>query len=225
MAGRQIKTNIQIVVRNFNKTAGILNLHLYIIEDWYISDYYMIAFLKGKILEKGLTYLIVENQGIGYKIFVTAEILESKVGEEIKLFTYLKVSNDLQSLYGLPDFGSLLFFEQLITVSGVGPKVALAILSSARADAVKQSIANKDVGIFTRISGVGKKTAERIIVELQDKVGLAFEKGSVGSAQVFDALLSLGYNQREVREVVGKLEANLSEQEQLKQALKILGNR
>jgi Holliday junction DNA helicase RuvA len=88
----------------------------------------MIAYLKGTIIEKGLTYIILENNNIGYKVFATPETLDMKVGETVALFIYHKVSEDSQSLYGLPDFQTLQFFELLITVSGVGPKVALAIL-------------------------------------------------------------------------------------------------
>lgn len=183
----------------------------------------MIAYLKGRVLEKGLTYLIVENQAVGYKVFVTPEILSKNIGEEVSVFTYHKSSDDGQALFGLPDFESLKFFELLITVSGVGPKVALAILSSAQTEAVKQSIANQDAGIFTRISGVGTKTAERIIVELKSKVGLSSAEVKANSSEVFDALLSLGYNQREVREAVNKLDSSRPEQEQLKEALKLLG--
>lgn len=174
-------------------------------------------------MEKGLTYIILENQGIGYKVFVTPEILEQGVGDSVALYTYMKVSDDGQSLFGLPDFITLRFFELLITVSGVGPKVALAILSSAQVDAVKQAIANQDAGVFTRISGVGLKTAEKIIVELKSKVGAIGSQQSAVSTDVFDALLALGYGQREVREAVGKLDHAAPQQEQLKQALKFLG--
>ena len=200
-----------------NKTMAVVNNKL---------SYYninMIAYLKGEILEKGLTYLIVENQGLGYKVFVTPEGLSHSVGEDIALFTYMKVADDGHSLYGLPSFNELQFFELLITVSGVGPKVALAILSAAKVDAVKQAIANQDAGMFTRISGIGSKTAERIIVDLKNKVGAL--AGSSGSSEVFDALISLGYNQREVREVVGKLDGSTSQQEQIKQALKLLSGK
>src|SRR3989338_10181930 len=131
----------------------------------------MIAYLKGTILEKGLTYIILENLGVGYKVFVTPDVLSKQMGDEARLFTYHKTSEDGQSLFGLPDFATLQFFEMLITVSGVGPKVALAILSTAKAEAVKDAIARQDAGIFTRIAGVGTKTAEKIIVELKNKVG------------------------------------------------------
>ena len=181
----------------------------------------MIASLRGKILEKGLTYLVVENQGIGYKVFVTPDALGKSIGDEVAFFTYHKVSEDGQALFGLPDFATLQFFEMLITVSGVGPKVALAILSSAKVDSVKDAIARQDAGIFTRISGVGTKTAEKIIVELKNKVGAALSSGS--SSEVFDALLALGYNQREVREVVQKVNSGLPQEQQLKSALKFLG--
>ncbi len=183
----------------------------------------MIAYLKGKILEKGLTYVIVENQGVGYKVFVTPDTLSKQDGDEIALFTHHKSSDDGQSLFGLPDFASLQFFEMLITVSGVGPKAALAILSAARVEAVKDAIARQDAGIFTRISGLGIKTAEKIIVELKNKVAASGSANQQSSSEVFDALLALGYNQKEGREAVQKVDLSKSPEEQLKQALKLLG--
>ena len=181
----------------------------------------MIAFLKGTILEKGLTYLIIENQDIGYKVFVTPEYLQQNIGDQISLYIYHKVSDDGQALFGLPDFNTLKFFELLITVSGVGPKAALNILSAAPVDSVKQAIANQDAAVFTRISGIGLKTAEKIIVELKNKV--TSDKSQVTSSEVFDALLALGYNQREVREIINKIDSAKPQGEQLKQALKMLG--
>jgi Holliday junction DNA helicase RuvA len=182
----------------------------------------MIAYLQGKILEKSTNFIILENSGIGYKVFVMPEVFENGVGHEIKLYIYHKVSEDGQSLFGLSDFNTLQFFEMLITVSGVGPKVALAILSSARVEDVKSAIANQDAGIFTRISGVGTKTAEKIIVELKGKVVGDRGQGG-GSSEVFDALLALGYKQTEVRSVISKLDSKASTGEQIKQALKLLG--
>lgn len=184
----------------------------------------MIAYLKGKILEKSLTYIILENQGLGYKVFVTPEVLQKAVGDEATLYTYMKVADDGHSLYGLPSFQALQFFELLITVSGVGPKVALAILSAAPIESVKQAIANQDSAIFTRISGIGSKTAERIIVDLKNKVGPG--DGSSGSgSEIFDALLALGYNQREVRDVINKVDGKKPQEQQLKQALQMLSKK
>ena len=191
----------------------------------------MIAFLKGTILEKGLSYIILsvgtgsfhggENQVIGYKVFVTPEVLSNAVGETISLYTHMKVADDGQSLFGLPNFEALQFFEMLITVSGVGPKVALAILSSAPVESVRQAIASQDAAIFTRISGIGSKTAERIIVDLKNKVGALGGSAGAGS-EIFDALLALGYNQKEVRDVINKIDSKKPQGEQLKQALQFL---
>ena len=183
----------------------------------------MIAYIKGKILEKSLTYIILENGGVGYKVFVTPEVLQKSVGDEISLYIYHKVSDDGQSLFGLPDFSALQFFELLISVSGVGPKIALAILSAGQIESIKQAIANQDSAIFTRISGVGSKTAERIIVDLKNKVGAGTGGGQ--SSEVFDALLALGYNQKEVREVMSKLDSSLPQEQQLKKALQNLSKK
>ena len=147
--------------------------------------------------------------------------MELKIGDSVALYTYHKVSDDGQSLFGLPDFATLQFFELLITVSGVGPKVALAILSAAKVEAVRQAIANQDAAMFTRISGIGLKTAEKIIVELKNKV--TGGRSQVTSVEIFDALLALGYNQREVRETVSKIDSTKPQGEQLKQALQLLG--
>ena len=180
----------------------------------------MIAYLKGKILEKTPSYIIVENGGIGYKVFSTPDVLGKSIFSEVALWTYHKVSEDGQALFGLTDFGSLQFFELLITVSGVGPKMAMSILSAGQVDSIKQAIANQDAAIFTRISGIGSKTAERIIVDLKNKVGSA--DGGGASSEIFDALLALGYNQKEVREVINKVDHSKPQEQQLKQALQLL---
>ncbi len=185
----------------------------------------MIAFIKGRIIEKGLGYLLVENQGLGYKVFVTPDALDNPIGSEVRFFTYHKVSEDGQALFGLPDFDALKFFELLITVSGVGPKAALSILSSAPVESVKQAIASQDAGAFKRISGIGTKTAEKIIVELKNKIVASSSVEQYGGSDVFDALSALGYGQKEVREVINKLDSRKTEAEQLKQALQMLGKK
>ena len=187
----------------------------------------MISYLKGTILVKTEQFLILENNGIGYKVFVTPEILENKIGAELSLFTFLKISDDGHTLYGLPNLESLQFFELLLTVSGVGPKVALGILSAAKRDVIEQAIANADSEIFTRMSGVGKKTAERIILELKNKVSALSigNTGGQGSSDVFDALVSLGYKNTEARDALQKLDATLPMEQQLKEALKLLSKK
>ena len=186
----------------------------------------MISYIKGRILEKALTYIILENQGVGYKVFVTPDALQKAVGDEASFYTYHKVAEDGQALFGLPNFSTLQFFELLITVSGVGPKAALSILSAAPVESVKQAIASQDAGAFKRISGIGTKTAEKIIVELKSKVGAMVGEGSsVSSSEVFDALLALGYKQNEVREVINKIDSTKPQDQQLKQALQMLGKK
>lgn len=183
----------------------------------------MIAYLKGKILEKSLNYLVVENNGLGYKVFTTPEILESKIGTEVQLYIYHKSTDEGQTLFGVPDFKSLQFFELLITVTGVGPKMALTIISAAKIETLQQAILSGDAGMFTRMSGLGKKTAERIILELKSKVsGGMLETGGKMETDLYDALLALGYNPREVREVMSKVDGTQTMQLQIKDALKLL---
>jgi Holliday junction DNA helicase RuvA len=185
----------------------------------------MIAYLKGKILQKGPGFLIVERQDLGYKLFVTPELLEQPLNSEVELYTYLKSGDDGQTLFGLPDFPTLQFLELLITVTGVGPKMALGIVSAAKIEVLQQAIVNQDTEIFTRMSGVGKKTAERIILELKTKIsGGLLGEAPVSGTDVYDALIGLGYNPREVRETLPKLDSSANTQHQLKQALKLLSN-
>jgi Holliday junction DNA helicase RuvA len=182
----------------------------------------MLSYLKGTVLENNLTYLIVQTGGVGYKVFVTPDLLGKQRGDEVAMYTHLKVAEDGQSLYGVADFDSLKLFELLITVSGVGPKVALGVLSALPAGTVRDAIASQDAGVFTRISGIGSKTAERIILDLKGKVGPSSGGSSGVTGEVFDALIALGYNQREVREIVGKLDGTKSAGEQIKHALQLL---
>lgn len=184
----------------------------------------MIAYLQGKIIQKTVQYLILEKNGLGYKVFVPPTVLDLSIGSEVELYIYHKSSDDGQTLFGMPDFYNLQFFELLITVSGVGPKMALTIISAAGLDILQQAIINNDPEIFTRMSGVGKKTAERIILELKSKIsGGLIESAAASSSDVYDALASLGYNPREIREIIPQLDASADTAEQLKQALKLFG--
>lgn len=184
----------------------------------------MIAYLKGKIQQKTLQYIVLVNGEIGYKVFPIPEILDLPIGSETELYIYHKSSDDGQTLFGMPDFSSLQFFEMLISVTGVGPRMALTIVSSAKIDLLQQAIMNADTEIFTRMSGVGKKTAERIILELKNKItgGGLLEGSNVAGSEVYDALAGLGYNPREIRETLPQLDSTADTATQLKQALKLL---
>ncbi len=199
---------------------------------YYVTINSMIAYLKGQILQKTQHYIVLlsTNGGtdsenvIGYKVFVTPEVLNLPLKSSVELYIYHKSGDDGQVLFGMPDFDSLQFFEMLISVTGVGPKMALTIVSAAKIELLQQAIMNSDTEIFTRMSGVGKKTAERIILELRNKItsgGLISDSSFAGS-DVYDALSGLGYNPREIRDTLPQLDNTTDTAAQLKQALKVL---
>ena len=184
----------------------------------------MIGYIKGRILAKEEGYILLEANGIGYKVFVIPSIFSKEIDSELALYTYLQVREDALNLYGFENKNDQAFFELLLTVSGVGPKMALTILSSGDTDLVRQAISNQDAALFTNIGGVGKKTAERILIDLRDKVsGNSTILSLQGSEDMLFALENLGYSKKEIKEVMSKLDHNLSAEEKLKQALKLLG--
>lgn len=176
----------------------------------------------------GDAYVVVEAAGIGYKIYTTPSVLERAAGSPVHLHTHLQVREDAMVLFGFETDDELAFFEMLITVSGVGPKVALSILSSQNIALIKDAIAAQDAALFTKIGGVGKKTAEKIILELRDKVFSGAAAGAAGgsarsSDDLLNALENLGYSSREIKDVLGKLDQSLPTEEKLRKALKLLG--
>jgi len=151
--------------------------------------------------------------------------MDKAIGSDIEVHTFLQVREDALNLFGFETAAELGFFELLITVSGVGPKMAMAVLSAGDIELIKDAIAAQDLAMFTKIGGVGKKTAERIIVELKEKIGSISSGGSVrtgGSDDLLSALEGLGYSGREIKEVLAKLDHNLPSEERLRQALKYL---
>lgn len=190
----------------------------------------MIAHIKGKIIDKSEKFLVIEANGLGYLVFSpTSTILNSpKVGEEISLWTYLAVRETALDLYGFETRDEKSFFELLIGVSGIGPKNALSILSLAPIEILKKAIGSGDTTYMTKVSGIGKKTAEKIVVELRDKLaslGHGDADGSLkGDADVLEALQSLGYSQHEIRNALKEVSPETTgTNEKIKEALKILG--
>lgn len=184
----------------------------------------MISYLEGSVLHIGPTYILVQVGGVGYKVFATPDLLQTQAGDTIKVFTYHKSTDEGQALYGVPTVTALEFFELLLTVSGVGPKIAHTIVSAGPVDILKDAIAKQDTSFFSQMAGVGKKTAERIIVDLKDKMGRIITTigTSAGSSDVFDALIGLGYSTHEARATLTHINRELSTEEQLKEALKLL---
>ena len=190
----------------------------------------MIAYLKGKIIAKPNNYLIIETAGVGYQVFAGENFLaDAKTGSEQEIYIHHQVREDASDLYGFPDLEDLNLFELLLSVSGVGPKSALAVLSLASSDDIKEAIVRGDASLLTKVSGIGKKTAERLVLELKNKVmrvssGTTLTGGGTNIlGDELDALMSLGYAMNEAREALNKVEASItSTSGRVKAALKYL---
>lgn len=196
----------------------------------------MIGSIKGKIILKTEKFLLVETNGVGYKVNVIADTLaKTQKEEDIFLFIHTHVREDIFDLYGFADRQELEFFEMLLSVSGIGPKSALVILSIASIETLKKAIGTGDTGYLTKISGIGRKTAEKIVIELRDKVGKEKEGGSLQvELDALEALKSLGYSQSQAREALKKIPLGHSQMGEvtemdantkIREALKILGGK
>jgi len=186
----------------------------------------MISFVEGTIEFKAEKFVIINVAGIGYKVFSNPEILSkiSEKGANVKLWTHQYVREDALELYGFLHFAELELFETLITISGIGPKGALGVLEIAPVDTLKKAIASGDTSYLTRVSGIGRKTAEKIVLELRDKMGTDLVGSSLqGELDVLEALKSLGYSQNEVREALKKVSPDTDTNAKIREALKILG--
>ena len=191
----------------------------------------MIAHLQGTILEKSLGFLILDVRGVGYRVAISSHthdlLAKEQIGAPISLFTHLAVRENAMDLYGFLNQEELSFFEMLIAISGIGPKGALAILSLATPETLRQSIAQGDSTYLTKVSGIGKKTAEKVMLELKDKIGKLDPSGSDlrEETDAVEALKSLGYSVAEARDVLKKVGVEVEGTgERVKAALKFLGN-
>lgn len=185
----------------------------------------MIATLSGIIAEKLPDALVLEAAGVGYELIVAVDEWGSaKVGAQIRYYIYDQVREDAHNLYGFTELGSKQLFTQLLSVSGVGPKLAMQILSSAGEQRLRQAISSGDPALLKGISGVGPKTAQRLIVDLRGKV----EEGSAGLAPVADpayqAMVALGYTAAQATTAVAGIPADITDdQARVKAALKGAG--
>jgi Holliday junction DNA helicase RuvA len=197
----------------------------------------LIAYLEGKLIEKNPTHLILDVAGVGYSVNIPVSSYANigEIGEIIKILTYQHVREDELKLYGFSTKPEKDLFELLISVNGVGPKVALGILSSISVEDFQRSVLEEDLDVLTHISGVGKKIAQRLIVELKEKltkIDLRLEKGvevkeRIGVSiedEAVSALVSLGYNKFDARKAIEKAnsesEESLPIEELIKKALK-----
>lgn len=189
----------------------------------------MIGSIKGKTILKTDKFVIVEANGVGYKVNVSPDTLSKVKNAETFLFIHTHVREDSLDLYGFLNLEELEFFEMLINVSGIGPKGALAILGIASIETLKKAIGTGDISYLTKISGIGKKTAEKICIELRDKVANGTDEKREGSLQgeldTLEALKSLGYSQNEAREALKKVSPESNTSTKIKEALKILSGK
>jgi len=188
----------------------------------------MIAYLSGTILNKGRGFVILLNNGIGYKIFISAALhADVSLGQKIEFYLHHHIKEDAQNLYGFKEFSELEFFQLLISVSGVGPKSALGVLAIANVSDLKSSIAQGDPSLLNKVSGIGKKTAERLVLELKNKIdylspALSGETGASinASSDEIDALVALGYSLQQAREALQNVDSDIKDSgERIRKAL------
>ncbi len=189
----------------------------------------MISYLKGKIIIKDSNFVIVDIGGLGYKVFLNESFLnELNVGNDLELYTYLNVREDALDLYGFKSSDEEMFFELLISVSGVGPKSALSALSIAIVKDLIDSISREDSSLLVKVSGIGQKTAQRIVLELATKVSKLpnftqtdYSSSTNSQIEEIEALLALGYSQQQARDALRSVDPEINDSgERVKEALK-----
>jgi Holliday junction DNA helicase RuvA len=187
----------------------------------------MIGRLSGLLLEKNPPQILLDVQGVAYELDVPMSTFYNlpQLNERVVLHTHLIVREDAHLLYGFGSTDERAVFRQLLKISGVGPKLALSVLSGLSLNDLADAVASKEAGRLTRIPGVGKKTAERLLLELQGKFAVsgATAKGSMpGSSDITNALAALGYNEKEASWAARQLPGDVSVSEGIRQALKLL---
>lgn len=187
----------------------------------------MISYIKGIVVKKGVDYLIIDNNDIGYYISTSLSTLNKvKEKEKTAVLTYMHIREDIMALYGFLTSDEIELFKKLITVNGVGPKVGLSVLSTYETSTVKEIISLEDTVRLSKVPGIGKKTASKIILELKDKVGIAEFSGSEivlnsETSDVADALAALGFSSIEVRNTLNSMDIKgMGENDIIKEALK-----
>lgn len=192
----------------------------------------MIAHIRGELTEKFANAVIVDVQGVGYEISLTTPDFDSlNLHDEIKLYTYHHIREQSEELFGFTALAGKKLFELLITVQGIGPKAAMSILSLASYEEVRNAIANADSAFISKASGVGKKSAERVIVDLREKVGLPTYYGRKGELaldnpkspendEALEALIALGFQLADATKALEGVDQDLSVEERIRLALK-----
>lgn len=186
----------------------------------------MISSLRGCVIERFGTSIVIEVQGVGYRVTVSSQALERlTLHEDAFVYVHDHVREDAHDLYGFLNRGDLEFFERLLGVSGVGPKVALAILSVGTSDEIKVAIMKGDLERLTSVPGIGKKTAQKIVLELKGQL-VDIEEPSSLDRDALSALESLGYSSSQAKEALKKVDVSVSDTSvRVREALRILSER
>ena len=188
----------------------------------------MIAHIYGKIAEKFAGSVIVDVSGVGYEVIVpTGEFERAVLNEQIKFYTYHNITDRSQELFGFSSLAAKKLFELLITVQGVGPRAGIAIMSLGETEEVRNAIACEDAKFIQKAAGVGKKSAERVILDLKDKVGMAISKPdgvgnniNLASDEALEALIALGFNLNDATKALEQIPRDLPTEERITLALK-----
>ncbi len=182
----------------------------------------MIGYLKGKIKYIDNNIIIIDCGNIGYNVYVTPKVLSKQIGDEIEIYIYEAIREDAYDLYGFLMPGELDFFKNLISVKGIGPKSAMNIISSSDINTLKEGILTGDIGYVSKVKGIGKKTAERIVLELSGKLNIneILEENNYSSDDAVSGLISLGYSEKDSKEMLKNIDKNLPLEERIKKALK-----
>ena len=187
----------------------------------------MIAKIKGKLIDiEGNKGFIETASGLTYEVFLVPSIIKDNIiGKTIEVFTQLIVREDSQTLYGFVDKSEINIYKMLISISGIGPKVAFSVISFSSPESLLTAVKNNDVDFFTRIPGLGKKTALKIVIELSGKLesGFSIEKiyMSEDDKLVLDALVSLGFKTEEARKIMVNIPKNIPVEEKIKKGLQL----
>ncbi len=193
----------------------------------------MLSYIKGTVAKKGLDYIVIDNNNIGYFVNTSLSSLNKlSEGEKATIFTYMHIREDIIALYGFLTSDEIELFKKLITVNGIGPKAGLSVLSTYEVNTVKEIILKEDVTKMSKVPGIGKKTASKIILELRDKVGtidgLSKDAEVTGifqseneASDILNALIALGFNAYDAKRTLQKIDVEgKSENEIIKEALK-----
>lgn len=193
----------------------------------------MISFIKGEVIKKGLDYIVLDNNDIGYYINTSFSTLNKlREGERVLIQTYMHIREDIIALYGFLTLDEIELFKKLISVNGVGPKAGLSVLSTYEPNTIKEIILKDDATRMSKVPGIGKKTASKIILELKDKVGtldnidsdteeMSISNLDTEASDVLNALIALGFNSYEAKKTLDKIDfTGKTENQIIKEALK-----